>query len=139
MSMFVHFSGRLAKDSRFNLVETTEGKKPKLGFTVAVDEGFGERKKTLWPECELWAKNAEKLSTMLLKGTKVTVTGIIKEIRQNQKDGKNYVSLVVLVTDSYRGIELHGSKHDNGASEPAPVAAPAPASPAPAFNDDIPF
>ena len=39
-----------------------------LSFSVAVDDGFGQNKKTLWFDCSVWGKRGETLKDMLPKG-----------------------------------------------------------------------
>ncbi|MFK5283944.1 single-stranded DNA-binding protein, partial [Lacticaseibacillus paracasei] len=43
------------------------------GFSVAVDDGFGDKKRTLWFDVSIWGKRAETLAPMLTKGGKVCV------------------------------------------------------------------
>lgn len=44
-------------------------------FSVAVDDGFGERKKTIWFRVSAWEKLAETCNNYLKKGTRVLVEG----------------------------------------------------------------
>jgi single-strand DNA-binding protein len=40
-------------------------------FNVAVSDGFGERKKTIWFRVSAWDKQAENVNNFLRKGSKV--------------------------------------------------------------------
>lgn len=44
-------------------------------FNVAVSDGFGERKKTIWFRVSAWDKQAENVNNFLRKGSKVLVEG----------------------------------------------------------------
>jgi single-strand DNA-binding protein len=58
-----------------------------LGFSVAVSEGFGDKKRTLYFDCSFWGKRGETLHSMLTKGAKVCVSG---EFSTREHDGKSY-------------------------------------------------
>lgn len=44
-------------------------------FSLPVESGFGERKKTAWVVCRIIGERAEKLAPYIKKGCLVTVTG----------------------------------------------------------------
>jgi len=44
-------------------------------FSVAVSDGFGEKKKTIWFRVSAWEKLAETCNNYLKKGTRVLVEG----------------------------------------------------------------
>ena len=64
--------GRLGRDPEMRY--TPQGK-PVTNFSVAVDDGFGENKSTLWFRVSAWDKNAENCNQYLHKGSKVLVSG----------------------------------------------------------------
>lgn len=105
--------GRLTKDSELRF---TAGKgTANLTFTMAIDDGFGENKKTNFIPIVVWGKSAESLSSYLVKGTKVAVSGKIQTRSYDGQDGtKKYVTEVV--ADLYGGVELLGSKGSNNSS-----------------------
>lgn len=55
--------------------KTTTGGKLVTNFRLAVDDGYGEKKKTLWIGVQCWEKTAEVVSQYLKKGDQVAVTG----------------------------------------------------------------
>ena len=61
-----------------------------LGFSVAVSEGFGDKKRTLYFDCSIWGKRAETLASMIAKGTKLTVSG---DLSTREHDGKTYLTI----------------------------------------------
>ncbi|NMF04547.1 single-stranded DNA-binding protein [Clostridium beijerinckii] len=102
--------GRLTKDSELKF---TAGKgTANLTFTLAVDDGFGDNKKTYFIPIVLWGKSAESLSSYLVKGTQIGVIGKIQTRSYDAKDGtKRYVTEVV--ADQFSGVEFLGSKGKN--------------------------
>ena len=80
----VILSGNLGRDpeSRF----TTSGKKV-VNFSLAVNDGYGENKKTYWIDIVCWDKQADTVEEYLSKGSKVLVEGRM-QVRTYEKDGK---------------------------------------------------
>lgn len=97
-------AGRLTKDAQTR----TAGSDTVTGFTVAVDTGFGDKKKAYFIDCSWWGKRGEKLCQYLTKGTPVTVTGE-GGMREWESNGKSGVSLTIRVNDA----TLQGSKRDS--------------------------
>lgn len=115
--------GRVGKDA---IVRYTQTGKAVAGWSLAVDDGWGENKQTVWLDCSLWGDRAEKLAPYITKGAQIGVTG---SIGTREYDGKTYVTL--RVTD----VTLVGGKSESRQTEPARQAAPV----ADEFHDDIPF
>lgn len=101
--------GRVTKDVE---VKATPNGKSVTMFTLAVDDGHGENKRTYFPNIVVWGKTAEVCGKYLHKGSKVAVSGKLTT-RSYEKDGhKVYVTEVV--ADMYDGIEfLDPKKQDN--------------------------
>lgn len=115
--------GRVGKDA---IVRYTQTGKAVASWSLAVDDGWGENKKTVWLDCSLWGDRAEKLAPFITKGAQIGVTG---SIGTREYDGKTYVTLRVA------DVTLIGGKSESRQIEPAQQAAPA----ADEFLDDIPF
>ena len=96
----VTVAGRLGKDSELRQA----GSSQVLGFSVAGDTGFGDRKQSHWFNCSIWGNQGAALEQYLKKGQQVTVIG---EYSEREYDGKQYKELRV------NSIELQGSKGDN--------------------------
>ena len=79
----VVLSGRLGKDPE--LRATTTGKSV-VQFSIAVDDGWGEKKRTDWWDIEAWDKTAEAVNKLVSAGKRVVVSGILK--KDNWKDSK---------------------------------------------------
>lgn len=64
--------GRIGKDAELRY--TQEGTAVS-NFSLAVEVGWGERKKTLWLDCALWGKQADSLTKYLTKGKMIAILG----------------------------------------------------------------
>lgn len=121
--------GRLGGDAE---VRFSKAGKPVGQFSVAVDSGWGDNKKTNWVRCTVFGDRAEKLAPYILKGDRIGVTGEL-EIQEWENDkGKGFAVCCIV-----RDITLLGEKRDGGARA-APSPQPA-AAPDDGFDDDIPF
>lgn len=81
--------GRVGKDA---IVRYTQSGKAVAGWSLAVDDGWGQNKQTVWLDCSLWGDRAEKLAPFITKGAQIGVTG---SIGTREHDGKTYVTLRV--------------------------------------------
>ena len=64
-------------------------------FTVAVNEGYGENKKTTFVPVTIFNKTVENLEEYLIKGTKVNICGKLDIKNEETDDGyKTYVSVL---------------------------------------------
>ena len=66
------FAGNLGRDPEMRY--TPEGKAV-TSFNVAVSDGFGENKKTIWIRVTTWEKTAENCNSYLKKGSSVLIEG----------------------------------------------------------------
>ena len=124
--------GRVGKDA---VERFTQGGKPVTGWSLAVDNGFGDNKQTIWLDCSWWGERAGKVAQYITKGSQLGVTG---ELGTREHDGKTYITLNV------RDVSLVGGKSDaapGSSRQPAQRREPAPAPADVPFDDDanIPF
>ena len=82
----ITIAGNVTRDAELR----TAGNDKVLGFSVAVSEGFGDKKRTLFFDCSIWGKRAETLSSMITKGGKVAVTG---DLSTREHNGKTYLTV----------------------------------------------
>ena len=82
----ITIAGGITRDAELR----TAGSDKVLGFSVAVSEGFGDKKRTLYFDCNLWGKRGETLAQYLTKGSKVAVAG---EMSTREHEGKTYLTL----------------------------------------------
>ena len=83
----ITIAGRLGKDAE---TRNTQAGDQVTGFTVAVDEGFGDKKRTLWFDCSFWGKRGAAVAQYLTKGSSVTVSG---ELSTREYEGKTYLTV----------------------------------------------
>ena len=99
--------GRLGKDAE---VKDVNGKKV-IQFSVATDQGYGDKKTTLWIDVSKWGEQTG-VATYLKKGTQVYVTGEPSLFTSEQ--GKTYLKLRA------DKIELLGSREAAAPDAPLP-------------------
>ena len=122
----ITIAGTIGKDA---VLRRTQSGDPVTGFSVAVDDGFGEQKSTMWFDVSLWGKRGDALVKHLSKGTKVTVSG---DLGIRQHDGKTY--LTVRAND----ITLQGGGKQSG-DQGMYDREPSSRSTADAMDDALPF
>ena len=113
-------SGRVVKDPELRM---TAGKGTPVATTsIAVNDGYGENKKTYFVNIVVWGKQAEFFANNVLKGQKVWVNGKLTIRDYEAKDGtKRYVTEVV--ADMFDGVEWDKSNntsksYDDGWNDP---------------------
>lgn len=93
----VEFIGRLTKDPEMRY---TPSGKAVCNFTIAVDDGFGEDKKTIWVNVATWEKQAESCNKFLKKASLVFVEGRLQHVEGNprvwESNGKHGASYEVV-------------------------------------------
>lgn len=104
--------GRLGKDPE---VKQLPSNKTVATFSIATDEGFGEKKTTAWHRIVAWEKTAELAGKYLEKGKEVYIEGRL-QYREYEKDGeKKYITEIVAERMTFIG--------SGGKSEEKPKAA----------------
>jgi single-strand DNA-binding protein len=97
-------SGRLTRDLEPRYTQTG---KCHVSFSLAVDKGYGDNKKTLWVNCTAWEKTAETMGNNLGKGRKILIKGELDQY-EIEKDGvKKRVDQVIV-----RNFEFMDSKKE---------------------------
>lgn len=81
-------------------------------FSFALTSGYGDKQVTTWLNCNLWGKRADTLAPILLKGTKIGITGELTNRPYIDKAGVEKHSLEVRVSD----ITLLGKKDGESVS-----------------------
>lgn len=114
--------GTLGKDAE---VKDLQGKKV-INFYVAVNQGYGDNKTTLWVDCAKWGEKTG-ISEYLKKGTKVAVHG-----EPSIRKWDNGATITLRVAD----IELLGGKNENQQQDDPPKQEPASTE---AELNDLPF
>ncbi len=121
----LNLTGKIGKDA---VTRITQGGDNVTSFTVAVNMGSGDKKRTEWVDCALWGKRGDAFCQYLTKGTTVSVCGQPR-IRQYDANGEHRAQMQISVSE----ISLHG-----GSSKPADDSTKWDA-PAEDLSDEIPF
>jgi single-strand DNA-binding protein len=99
-------TGRLTADVT---LKYTQSGKAVAQFSIAIDDGYGENKRTYYPNIVVWGKPAEACGNCIGKGSKVNVCGKLTTRSYDGKDGKK-VYVTEVVADMYGGVEFLDSK-----------------------------
>jgi single-strand DNA-binding protein len=123
----VVLSGRWSKDIDFKALDSG---KAVAKSSIAVDEGYGDKKQTYFFDVEMWGKTAEAVANYSGKGKKVLIDGRLK-VDTWEKDGqKQYRTKVVA-----EQVEFLEPKEGSKPNGQAPNDNDAPA----IDPDDLPF
>jgi single-strand DNA-binding protein len=138
-------SGRLGNDID---IRFTQNNKCIGSFSLPVESGWGDNKKTAWVTCKMFGERAQKLSQYLTKGSQVTVTGNF-QMDEWEKDGVKHSRPVVIVNELQ--LPPQQPAQQGGWGQPQQPAKSAQTQQAPQqsvpqyneppldFDDDIPF
>ena len=108
----VFLIGRLTKDSEGVDVGKGEKMTSKVSFTLAIDDGFGDKKKTYYINCELWGKRAVSLGEYRVKGQQVSVVGkLVTGSYENKEKKKVYFTNINV--EEITLLQKPKSKDDN--------------------------
>jgi single-strand DNA-binding protein len=127
--------GRLGQDPE---LKTTQSGKQVCNFSVAVNEGYGENKKTVWFNCVLWEKTAEVAAKYLKKGSQACVRGRMVSREWTHEGVKrtawDLVGEQLQLIDSAESTRFAAPQ-----SEAKAYSGPEYGSKAPSRDDDVPF
>ena len=131
------FSGRLTADAE---TRYTQSGTAVSNFTLAVDSGFGEYKRTDFIKCVLWKR--ENLAQYLKKGKAIVITAELQNRKYQDKDGNNRQSTEFIVRDlEFQQGDPKGDLKGGGQrqSQPQPQQQAPQYSSEPAPDSDAPF
>ena len=99
-------TGALGRDAE---LKSLPSGKNVLEFSVAVNSGFGDNKKTYWWKAKIFGDRATKLAEHFTKGTKLLIEGVPELREYEAKDGSGKrISPEIFVTD----FEFIGGKKE---------------------------
>lgn len=132
--------GNLGKDPEIRA--TSSGKKV-ASFSVAVDQGYGDSKKTEWVNVICWEKLAELAEKYLKKGKTIALSGTLQTSSWDDKTTgqKRYKTEVVARDITFMDSGSKSGSGERTASAPATrqTAAPQTRSTSPAAGETDPF
>lgn len=133
----VNIIGRLADAVELRY---TASSKAVANITLAVDDGFGDNKKTLWIGVTLWGKTAEIAAEHAVKGQKLGITGRLSQEEYEDKATGKKVRKTHVTAESLDLLEKPRGE-SQGPSPARDNRGGQQAAPAPDFDedDDIPF
>lgn len=89
--------GRLVADAELRF--TPGDGKPVCSFTVAIDDGYGDKKKTHYIKINAWNKIAENVANYTHKGSLVGISGKITTRSYDNKEGKKVYVTEILANE----------------------------------------
>ena len=92
----VFLMGRLTKDPELRY---TNNKTPVCSFTIAVNNGYGEKQQTDFINCVAWNKTAEFVTKYFAKGKMIIVIGRITTRSWETQDGKRAYATEVVANE----------------------------------------
>lgn len=119
-------AGIIGKDAE---VRHTPGGDAVCNFTIA--DSQGKDKEPIWWNCALFGKRADSLSKYLVKGTLLTVAGILTNNKYTDKNGVERVGFNLRVNE----VALQGGKRDSEQKQEKPKSSKG----FDDMDDDIPF
>lgn len=105
----ITIAGRIGGDATVRNTDSSDV----VSFNVAVDDGFGDKKTTLWFSCSMWGKRGVSVAPHLRKGTAVTVSG---DLSTREHEGKTYLQIRANDLTLQGGKSDGDSRPSNGAS-----------------------
>lgn len=100
MSIVISGIGRVGKDAVVRYIGKGDAV---TGFSLAMDNGWGDNKVTLWFDCSGWGKRYEGAAAYIVKGAQVFVSG---ELGEREHEGKTYKTIRL------NDMQLIGGKKD---------------------------
>lgn len=124
-------TGRWTKDIDFKALESG---KTLAKSSVAVDDGYGNKKQTYFFDVEMWGKTAENVANHSGKGRKILIEGRIKQDRW-EKDGQKF-SAVRIVAENVEFLDYKDNGNGNESSNDSQLSDN---NEPPINDDDLPF
>lgn len=106
----VMITGRLARDPEMRYTKTGTSI---CEFTLGVDSGYGDNKKTNWPNFVAWGKTAEFLAENGTKGKEVIVKGELETGSYENSEGKKVYWTKVNVQEARISASFRSRDDDN--------------------------
>lgn len=129
----MNISGRLGSPAE---VRSTQAGKKVTSFEIAVDLGFGDKKKTTWVKCAWWGDRGEKVAQYLTKGTEVSVLARLADLEAfTKRDGSAGAAIKVDVIE----LKLHGGGKKDDTGQDAGGGTGKGWDAPPDLDDEIPF
>lgn len=119
----ITLAGNVTKDAELKRTQTGD---PLATFSLAVDDGYGEKRSTMFFDVTIFGKRGQSLQPHITKGSKLTVIG---DLSRREHNDKTY--LTVRASE----VSLQGGGQDRS---PSPKASKG-VQEHEALDDEIPF
>jgi single-strand DNA-binding protein len=129
-------SGYIGQD--IEMKTTTTGKMVAHG-SLGVQQGYGEKKRTIWVKFEAWDKQAEFLGRWGRKGTALTITGHIDVKEWMAPEDSRKHSEMVLIADMAEFALTAKNEPKEMPKKPEPAQAVDPEPVLVDEDDELPF
>jgi len=106
----VNLIGRLVRD---NELKYTKSGKAVATNTLALDDGWGDNKRSYFLPLVVWEKQAESLANYTGKGSQIAVNGKLASRSYEMQDGQKR-TVIEVVANQYGGIEFLDTKNNGG-------------------------
>lgn len=107
----VNLIGNMTRECELRMTSTG---KPVASFTLAVNTGYGDNQQTSFINCVVWNKQAENLQKYTSKGSKLAVTGALRQRTYENVNGQK-INVVEVICQS---IEyLNTKKNDQNVNQ----------------------
>lgn len=101
----VQLIGRLTKDPELRY---TKSNIAVANYSIAVNDGYGEKQQTQFINISTWGKSGEFVSKYFKKGQAIAIVGRLNNNNYEDKNGNKRYSIEVVTED----IEFIGNKKD---------------------------
>jgi len=107
----VNLIGNMTRECELRMTSTG---KPVASFTLAVNTGYGDNQQTSFINCVVWNKQAENLQKYTSKGSKLAVTGALRQRMYENANGQK-INVVEVICQN---IEyLNTKKNDQNVNQ----------------------
>ena len=128
--------GRLTKDPELRY---TNNKTPVCSFTIAVNNGYGEKQQTDFINCLAWNKTAEFVTKYFAKGKMIIVIGRITTRSWETQDGKRAYATEVVANEVNFGETKSSQLNTHQTAAQQPMQDDDDFTPLDEEDDDLPF
>ena len=106
----VELIGRLTKDPELRY---TKSNIPVASYTVAINNGYGEKQQTDYINITTWGKSGEFVTNYFKKGQAIGIVGRLRNNNYEDKNGNKQYTIEVITED----IEFIGDKKQEETNE----------------------
>jgi len=108
----VNIIGRITKDIELRYLPANNT--AVCSFSIAVDDGFGDKKKTFFFNCQAWTKTAENIVKFFGKGDLIGISGRLATRDWTDKESKKHTITEIVVSDF---TFCNGKKSESGSAD----------------------